>query len=75
MPIPEGYAHKEHRTKGDNDLENTVKLSFALEELRSNFPDLMKKFSSPDKKVSKFKYKLRHGRASHQVDPLSPGLS
>jgi hypothetical protein len=50
VPIPEGYAHKEHRTKGANDLENTVKLSFALEELRSNFPDLMKKFSSPDKK-------------------------
>ena len=65
VPIPESYEHKEHRVKGDADLENTVKLSFALEELRKNFPEKLKKFGSPEKKIVKFKYKLRHGRASH----------
>ena len=63
-PIREGYAHK--KFKGPEDLESTVKLSFALEELRKD-PSKLKRMMgiSPGPKV---KYTLRHGKSPIQSD-------
>jgi hypothetical protein len=58
-PIREGYEHK--KFKGPEDLDSTVKLSFALEELRKD-PSKLKKMMgiSPG---PKFKYMVRHDKS------------
>ena len=63
-PIRDGYDHK--KFKGPDDLESTVKLSFALEELRKD-PSKLKKMMgiSPGPKV---KYTLRHGKSPIESD-------
>jgi len=59
-PIPESYSHR--KFKNNDDLDQTVLMSLAVEDMKQN-PDQYKKALWTGRK-KKFSYHIRHGHVS-----------